>query len=274
MLVVLAIAVAGCASGATDPATDVTDHAATLQAHGSAGGKPTTYWFEYGTSTNYGSCRPPRPGGTGTDTKNVSERVTGLTPDTTYHYRGCASNADGSGCGADLTFRTGSLGLRPGYKESRVVGQVQGPTSVRFSADGRVFVAEKSGIIRVFDSLSDTTPTTFADLRTKVHNYWDRGLLGFALAPQFPAEPFVYVLYTYDAAIGGTAPRWGTAGQTTDPCPSPPGPTTDGCVVSGRLSRLEAIGGGDTAGPEQGPTEGWCHQIPRHSIGRHKFGPP
>ena len=74
MLVVLAIAVAGCASGTTDPATDVTDHAATLQAHGSAGGKPTTYWFEYGTSTNYGSSTTHRDGGTGSDTKNVSER--------------------------------------------------------------------------------------------------------------------------------------------------------------------------------------------------------
>jgi glucose/arabinose dehydrogenase len=272
MLVVLAIAVAGCASGATDPATDVTDHAATLQAHGSPGGKPTTYWFEYGTSTNYGSSTTHRDGGTGTDTKNVSERVTSLTPDTTYHYRGCASNADGSGCGKDVTFRTGSLGLLPGFQESTVVGQVQGPTSVRFSADGRVFVAEKSGIIRVFDSITDTTATTFADLRTKVHNYWDRGLLGFALDPQFPAKPFVYVLYTYDAAIGGTAPRWGTAGQTADPCPSPPGPTTDGCVVSGRLSRLEALGGGDTAGPEQVLIEDWCQQFPSHSVGDLAFG--
>jgi hypothetical protein len=44
-----------------------------------------------------------------------------------------------------------------------------------------------------------------------------------ALDPQFPADPFVYVLYTHDAPIGGTAPRWGTAGVTSDPCPNPPG---------------------------------------------------
>ena len=46
-----------------------------------------------------------------------------------------------------------------------------------------------------------------------MHNFWDRGLLGLALDPDFPADPYVYVLYTYDAAIGGTAPRWGTAGR-------------------------------------------------------------
>jgi hypothetical protein len=32
------------------------------------------------------------------------------------------------------------------------------PTVVRFADDGRVFVVEKSGLIKVFDSLSDTTP--------------------------------------------------------------------------------------------------------------------
>jgi glucose/arabinose dehydrogenase len=143
---------------------------------------------------------------------------------------------------------------------------------VRFSPDGRVFVAEKSGLIKVFDGLGDTTPTTFADLRTKVHNYWDRGLLGFTLDPQFPAKPFVYVLYTHDAAIGGTAPRWGVANQTGDTCPTPPGPTSDGCVVSGRLSRLEAVGGGNTAGPEQVLVEDWCQQFPSHSIGELQFG--
>ena len=143
---------------------------------------------------------------------------------------------------------------------------------MRFSADGRVFVAEKSGLIKVFDGLDDTSPTVFADLRTKVHNFWDRGLLGMALAPNFPTDPFVYVLYTYDAAIGGTAPRWGTAGATSDGCPTPPGPTTDGCVVSGRLSRLAADG--DTAvGPEQVLVEDWCQQFPSHSIGALAFGP-
>ena len=90
---------------------------------------------------------------------------------------------------------------------------------MRFSPDGRVFVAEKSGLIKVFDSLSDPTPTVFADLRTQVYNYWDRGLLGIALDPNFPAKPYVYVLYTYDAAIGGTAPRWGTPGAADDDVP-------------------------------------------------------
>ena len=86
-----------------------------------------------------------------------------------------------------------------------------------------MFVAEKSGIVKTFDSIADTTPTVFADLRTQVHNYSDRGLLSLAVDPDFPAEPYVYVFYVHDAAIGGTRPRWGTPGATNDPCPDPPG---------------------------------------------------
>ena len=86
--------------------------------------------------------------------------------------------------------------LPAGFQETTVIGGLNAPTVVRFASDGRVFVAEKSGIIKVFDSLSDTSPTVFADLRTNVHDFWDRGLLGMALAPGFPADPFVYVLYS------------------------------------------------------------------------------
>lgn len=157
--------------------------------------------------------------------------------------------------------------LPAGFQETTVISGLSSPTVVRFASDGRVFVAEKSGIIKVFDSLADTTPSTFADLRTNVHDFWDRGLLGMALDPGFPQNPYVYVLYTYDHVLGAAspAPRWG------DACPSPPGATGDGCVVSGRLSRLEAAGNTMT-GVEDVLIEDWCQQYPSHSIGSLAFG--
>ena len=158
-----------------------------------------------------------------------------------------------------------------GFSEATIFSGLTNPTAVRFASDGRVFVAEKSGLIKVFDSLSDPQPDLFADLRTQVHNFWDRGLLGLALDPSFPDKPYVYVLYTYDAAIGGTAPRWGTAGATSDGCPTPPGATADGCVVSGRLSRLTAAGN-SMVGTEEVLIEDWCQQYPSHSIGSLDFG--
>jgi glucose/arabinose dehydrogenase/PKD repeat protein len=162
----------------------------------------------------------------------------------------------------------------PGFQESTVFSGLTNPTVVRFAPDGRVFVAEKRGVVKVFDSLADTTPTVFADLNVNVYNFWDRGLLGMALAPNFPTDPYVYVLYAYDHELGSSAPapRWGTPGVYSDPCPTPPGPTADGCVVSARLSRLQAAGNVMT-GAEQVLIEDWCQQYPSHSIGTVEFGP-
>jgi glucose/arabinose dehydrogenase len=157
-----------------------------------------------------------------------------------------------------------------GFTEQVVFSGLSSPTNVVFSPDGRVFVAEKSGLIKVFDSLDDPTPTVFADLRTEVYNFWDRGLLGLALHPNFPADPRVYVLYTYDGVIGGPAPRWGTPGATSDPCPTPPGPTTEGCQASARLSVLTPSG---TGVDEQVLVNDWCQVFPSHSIGSIEFGP-
>jgi glucose/arabinose dehydrogenase len=160
------------------------------------------------------------------------------------------------------------------FQEEVVLSGLAQPTTVQFAGDGRVFVAEKSGLVKVFDDLDDSTPTVFADLRTEVHNFWDRGLLGLALDPEFPAEPYVYVLYTYDLDLAdpGLFPRWGEPGMTADGCPTPPGPTGDGCVVSGRLSRLQALGDVMTGAEQVLIEDAWCQQYPSHTVGSLGFG--
>lgn len=154
--------------------------------------------------------------------------------------------------------------LLPGFQDSLVVDGLVHPTAVRFSPDGRVFVAEKSGLVKVFPTLYAPKPSIFADLTRNVDDYWDRGLLGLALDPAFPRKPYVYVLYAFDAPIGGAAPTW------NDGCPTPPGPNTDGCVVSGRLSRLTADG--DAAVAEKVLINAWGQQFPSHSVGALAFG--
>jgi glucose/arabinose dehydrogenase len=161
--------------------------------------------------------------------------------------------------------------LRSGFNDYVVFSGLNRPTAIEFSPDGRVFVAEKRGVVKVFDNLADRTPTVFADLRTQVHNFWDRGLLGLALDPDFPVNPSVYVLYSRDAEPGGAAPRWGKPGVDIDPCPTPPGATADGCLVTGRLSRLTANGNVWT-GTEDVLITDWCQQYPSHSIGSLEFG--
>src|SRR5215470_12463580 len=152
--------------------------------------------------------------------------------------------------------------LPSGFQEQVVFSGLVNPTNIEFSPDGRIFVLEKGGTIKVFDSLSDPTPTVFADLSNEVMDYWDRGALGLALDPNFPASPYVYVSYTLDAGPGQTPPVW------HDACADPTG---QGCVVTSRVSRLTAVG--DTmSGSEQVLLTDWCQQFPSHSIGDLHFG--
>ena len=163
---------------------------------------------------------------------------------------------------AALLLAGSALALPPGFSESIVFQGLDHPTAVRFSPDGRAFVAEKAGLVKVFDSLTDPTPTVALDLRTNVHNFGDRGLNGLALDPQFPTRPYVYVFYTYDAPPGQTAPYW------NDACPANPGANTDGCVVTGRLSRFQVSPTDTQVGPEQVLIgDRWCNQFPSHSVG-------
>lgn len=108
---VLSLAVPVAARAASPTVTTVSaasvgQTAATLRADVNPHGAATTYVFQYGTSTAYGSQTGPRSAGRGTAVKSVTFRLTGLTPGVRYHYRVIASNADGTTAGADRAFRT------------------------------------------------------------------------------------------------------------------------------------------------------------------------
>jgi glucose/arabinose dehydrogenase len=191
---------------------------------------------------------------------------------------GEAGVKDESGNALVADFRWSASTGQPEFLETTVFSQVINPTVIKFAADGRAFVAEKSGRIWVFDSIADTEPDLFANLHVNVHNFWDRGLLGMALAPNFPADPHVYVLYTYDGDIPGTspggnpavaAPKFGDGVDLFDPGP---GDVEQGAWVSGRLSRLTADGN-FMIGEEEVLIHDWPQQFPSHSLGALAFAP-
>lgn len=156
-----------------------------------------------------------------------------------------------------------------GFQVSTVFGDLVEPTSVEFADDGRVFVAEKRGTIKVFDGLDDAEPSIFADLTRNVHSYSDRGLIGMALHPNFPEDPRVYVTYTYDAPIGVRAPVYNDCENADDR-------VNNACIVSGNLSVLTARSdksqGLAMVGEERVLINEWCQKFPGHSIGDVGFG--
>ena len=94
---------------ATGSASGVEADSATVAGAVNPSGTATTYHFDYGTSTNYTSQAPAPPdpsAGSGTTAQTESISLTGLSPNTVYHYRIEAANASGTNYGADQTFTT------------------------------------------------------------------------------------------------------------------------------------------------------------------------
>jgi hypothetical protein len=90
-------------------ASNITSTDATINASVNPNGSATTYHFEYGTSTTYGTIAPQPDGdaGNGGTAGTVSTPLTGLAPGTTYHFRVVADNGvGGPQPGADATFTT------------------------------------------------------------------------------------------------------------------------------------------------------------------------
>ena len=90
----------------TGAAQSLTTTGATVTGSVNPNGQATTYHFDYGTSTAYGSSTATANLPAGTTAAAVSAVLSGLTPGTTYHYRVVAGNGSGTTTGTDATFTT------------------------------------------------------------------------------------------------------------------------------------------------------------------------
>ncbi|MBP7775872.1 MAG: PQQ-dependent sugar dehydrogenase [Acidobacteria bacterium] len=89
-----------------------------------------------------------------------------------------------------------SATLPPGFTESVVASNLQLPTAMQFAPDGRLFVLEQAGRVRVVkDGALLATPF----LTLQVDDNGERGLLGIAFDPDFAINQWVYLYYTVPA---------------------------------------------------------------------------
>src|SRR3954451_24632016 len=106
-LLIAASAQAAVPTVTTGNTTNITQTTAKLHGTVKPNNEATTYHFEYGTATTYGTVTPEQaaiqPGAGNTP---VYADVGSLAPGTVYHYRLVATNPSGSIPGKDKTFTT------------------------------------------------------------------------------------------------------------------------------------------------------------------------
>ncbi len=195
---------------------------------------------------------------------------------------------------ADSDALTQGVTLPPGFADVEAIGDLSEAIAVSFAPDGTAFIALKTGVIKSFDYNAGTgqfeplaTSTHFADLSRQVNNYWDRGLTGIAVDPQFgtSGHNYVYVNYTYNRDPRDNppvVPKWGDPSQQYDECPEPADPddtSIAGCVVMDRVTRLTAqrLAGSDgwtmVPNSEFELLASGCFQFGSHASGDVAFGP-
>ena len=112
----------------TDPPSDITETTATLNGTIDPGGIQSSYRYEYGLDTNYGQNTALVDAGSGNGANTAPQGISGLDPNTTYHYRIIGSNSSGPIVGEDVPLTTAPAA--PVVAGSAVVSAIT-PTSVR-----------------------------------------------------------------------------------------------------------------------------------------------
>ncbi len=172
-------------------------------------------------------------------------------------------NAGGAMMAFDYAYRP-DLG---GFVTDAVATGLTLPTVFAMAPDGRVFIGEKSGRVRVLKN-GALLATPFYTV-APVNNYHDRGLIGLTLDPNFAVNGYVYLSYTYDndpANVPGNKTaqvvRLTAAGDVADPASK--------VVLLGSVT-----GSAATPSCEQLDLAADCipSDYDSHSIGNIKFGP-
>jgi subtilisin family serine protease len=213
----------------TESASNVKSPRVTLNAIVNPNGEATTYQFEYGTTTSYGSVAPAAPkemDRVEPGNVKVAELVAGLEPGTTYHFRIKASNAIGTAFGKDKTFATPEWSLQ-------ATNEPAGSKASNLLASS--CTAAKDCTAVGFYKNSSETPLTLAARRNAAGEWSQQATPNPAGAKESYLEGVFCTSATLCTAVGyyknssGTpvtlAERWNGTEWTIQSTPNPAGAT-------------------------------------------------
>ncbi len=131
------------------------------------------------------------------DTSLMPDGLTaGLTPSDFADLIAYLEGLRSAGQGTPGSGSHGPITLPHGFRSERVAAGITGATALTIAADGRVFVCEQAGNLRV---VKDGTLLPAPFLSVEVDSHWERGLIGVTLDPDF-ARQFVCLRLLRDAA--------------------------------------------------------------------------
>jgi glucose/arabinose dehydrogenase len=89
--------------------------------------------------------------------------------------------------------------LPDGFTQDVLARDLGPATSFAIRPDGSILIARKHGSVKVYRD-GKILEAPFLDISGETNNYGDRGLMGIAIHPDYPAAPYVYLAYTYEPA--------------------------------------------------------------------------
>ena len=90
----------------------------------------------------------------------------------------------------------GTIPNGDGFTRETLVSGLDSPIAFTYADDGRIFVTEKAGRVKIIEN--GQVVSTFIDINEEVNSYWDRGLMGVALDPDFANNGWVYLSFSVD----------------------------------------------------------------------------
>lgn len=129
----------------TNAATNVAQTSVTLNGVVTPNGSETTSWFEWGTTSSFGTTIQKGSQGAGTSAVSITAGIWNLTQNTTYYFRAVANNAQGTTYGATLSFTTS--------------GNVSQSTLPTITTNSATSISQNSAAINGYVNPNGTTDT-------------------------------------------------------------------------------------------------------------------
>lgn len=132
----------------------------------------------------------------------------------------------------------------PGFVAEKLATRLNAATAIAPAADGRIFIADQTGPLRVWKHGSVLAEPTL-DLSARLDTHWERGLIGVTLHPDFPRTPHLFVLYVAKAPFTHhVVSRFTVTGDIADPA-------SEEILLRG--DDQKSFGGSQPAGHQGGP---------------------